>query len=375
MTTPSPIEALLARSRGPAGQPRPVEFDTATGPLAELGAVLSRCNGFFAFNAGVQVFRAGEPGDGPEIQAWNSTDLWKDTYQGLADGLFCFGQDLFGTQYAIEDRRRVVTFDPETGTRTPLGDSLEDWAAWLLADPDVHGCYGFATAWQDTHGPLHHDQRLIPWQFFTLGGTYEPANLTAKPADACMRIRGPIARNLHTLDTGTHITMTPEPSEHDRIAYAELDVFADYNSFLVQDENARINPGPAWTDALIHDLIATAPGAIGIGTVRAMTVPVTVEVRTTEPAGQDPDTWDHITEAGLHTNTGRLLVSMFDHRPEIPRIQVPPGDYAARIHYRGFDTLTPDGLDGHDSYHIVLWPSPPRAAHVLKRYPHPIPGG
>ncbi|SFQ66848.1 hypothetical protein SAMN05421810_11237 [Amycolatopsis arida] len=110
-------------------QPRPVELDADSEPLAELAGLLSRLNGFYLGNAGVQIFRAGDPGVGPELQTWNAAHTWKHTYHGLADNLFCFGQDLFGVQFAIEDRRRVVAFDPETAHRDPLGDTLHDWAA------------------------------------------------------------------------------------------------------------------------------------------------------------------------------------------------------------------------------------------------------
>ena len=73
----------------------------------------------------------------PELEHWNQAATWKETYAGLADGLFCFGQDLFGMQFAVIDNARLVSFDPETARQTDLGASLEDWAAWLLAEPDV----------------------------------------------------------------------------------------------------------------------------------------------------------------------------------------------------------------------------------------------
>ena len=82
----------------------------------------------------MQVYRAGDPGIGPELQRWNTPATWKNSYQGLADGLFCFGQDLFGRQFALEHRQRIVVFDPETAHRTgnrPLPAGLGDLAARL----------------------------------------------------------------------------------------------------------------------------------------------------------------------------------------------------------------------------------------------------
>lgn len=204
----SDVDALFERAVGPSGQPRQVSFGIADGPLGQLGTLLSQHNGFFAFNAGIQVFRAGEPGVGPEIRTWNEPSAWKDTYEGLADDLFCFGQDLFGTQFAVERRARIVAFDPETAQRHPIGDALEDWAGWLLDDRDVRGCRAFATAWQDAHGPLDYDQRLIPRRFFNLGGRYTFDNLIVKDGATAMRIRGPIAQRLHELPAGHTVTMT-----------------------------------------------------------------------------------------------------------------------------------------------------------------------
>ena len=202
------LDRLLERARGPLGASVALDFGVLDGPLAELAALLTRINGFFLFNAGVQVYRAGEPGLGPELARWNEPDTWKATYNGLADGLFCFGQDLFGTQFAIREGIEVVTFDPETAATETLGDSLQAWAQWLLDDPDVHGAASFARAFQDSEGALQPDQRLVPLRLFVGGGSYDVDNLTVKDAAAAMRIRGPIAQQLHDLPEGTVVRLS-----------------------------------------------------------------------------------------------------------------------------------------------------------------------
>jgi len=212
MTMDERTSRLLDQARGSLGPDVTVDLGTGTGPLAELAELLSTRNGCTFFNAGVQVFRAGAEGFGPELAAWNESATWKDTYQGLADGLFCFAQDVLGTQFAV-DANRIVAVNPETGERTVVGDSLGAWAEWLLADPDVNGTYRLATAWQNENGALEHGQRLVPYRFFVLGGGYELSNLVAKDAATCMRIRGPIARQIHDLPDGTEIRLTVE-DEH-----------------------------------------------------------------------------------------------------------------------------------------------------------------
>lgn len=198
---------LLRRSRGPAGPDVDAEFDRTAPAWQQLRRMLAACNGYAVFNAGVQVFRAGNVGVGPDLQTWNAPDTWKDTYGGLADGLFCFAQDLFGVQFAIDGSGEVVSFDPETADRTAIGADLNAWAAWLLSDPGGNGAGATATEWQDRCGALAHDQRLIPIRFFVLGGDYSLGNLRVEDSVTAMRIRGPIARQVHGLPDGSAIRL------------------------------------------------------------------------------------------------------------------------------------------------------------------------
>jgi hypothetical protein len=203
--TNSKLAELLDRGRGPLGPKIELDFGLPDGPLHELATLLSTKNGFFLFNGGVNVFRAGEQGMGPELLHWNMAGTWKDTYCGLADDFFCFGQDIFGVQFAIRDNAEVVTFDPESAEVKPLGDSLEAWAAWLLANPDVRGAAGFARAYQNERGALEVGQRLVPLQFFVVGGGYDFDNFVVKDAVTAMRIRGPFAQQVHRLADGATI--------------------------------------------------------------------------------------------------------------------------------------------------------------------------
>jgi len=206
--TQSALEQLMGRARGPMGPAIDLDFGVESGPLVELGRVISRMNGFFLFNGGIQVFRVGEEGLGPDMLSWNSDEVWKDSYAGLADDLFCFGQDLFGNQFAIMGGEEVVRFDPETADVTPLGTSLEAWAKRLLVDPDVNGVNSFAHAFQKENGALRPNERLIPLQFFVMGGSYEFDNLSVKDATVTMQIRGPIAQKIHNAPDGATIHLS-----------------------------------------------------------------------------------------------------------------------------------------------------------------------
>jgi hypothetical protein len=132
-----------------------------------------------------------------------------------------------------------------------------------------------------------------------------------------------------------------------QLAYAELEVFADYNSFMVQDEKARFEFDRTWTRALSTDMIAARDGVIGVGTARRTTVPVILDIRAQAP-DRDIDGWDHVIEAGLHVESGKVIVLMLDYTGAIPRTAVPAGSYTARVYATGFGTVSSDGVHGSD---------------------------
>ncbi|WP_019853100.1 hypothetical protein [Actinopolyspora mortivallis] len=203
----SKLRELLGRARGPLGQAVSVDFGDEHTPLKELAELLSEMNGFFAFNAGVQIFHAGGDGFGPELSYWNARETWKEAFDGLADKYFCFGQDILGMQYAIQEGTALVRFDPETARSSHIGYSLEDWAAWLLDNPEINGTSILAKVWQDQKGPLEPGQRLVPLKFFEFGGEVSFDNLVVKDAVEAMRVRGPIAVQIHDLPPGSEIRL------------------------------------------------------------------------------------------------------------------------------------------------------------------------
>jgi len=137
-----------------------------------------------------------------------------------------------------------------------------------------------------------------------------------------------------------------------------LELFADYFQFYVQDDDRTIGDlSSAWTPEAVDHLLAVGPGVVGVGTVRNMNVPVTIEIHDREPPG-DLDLWEHVTECGLEVRTGRLVVAgCTDYFPDAKRIQVGPGIYKVRVSCGGLDTLSEDGLEGDDRYRLQLWPA------------------
>ena len=140
------------------------------------------------------------------------------------------------------------------------------------------------------------------------------------------------------------------------MAQRSFELFADYYQFYLQDERAPGDLGDAWTDAAVDQLLAVKPGVIGVGTVRNTGVPVEVEVLHAAPS-DDLTGWDRVNECSLEVPSGRIVVAgSTDYFPDAARIEVAPGSYRARVYYAGLDTVSPDGLEGHDRYRIALWP-------------------
>ncbi len=151
------------------------------------------------------------------------------------------------------------------------------------------------------------------------------------------------------------------------MATYNYNLFADYYQFYLQGENADGDLSDSWNEQAVKDLLAIAPGTIGVGTVRNMDVPVEIEIRDSAPEN-DFDGWDHIMECGVEIASGKIVVAgCTDYFPDAARISVEPGDYRARIYYGDLNNMSEDGLDGDDHYKVVLWPSNNMDVRVIKR--------
>ncbi len=161
-----------------------------------------------------------------------------------------------------------------------------------------------------------------------------------------------------------------EDEKRNVIAEYHYELFADYHQFYLQDEQASGDLSESWTQQESDILLAVAPGVVGVGTARNMTVPVTVQILDGPPAedARDWEQWDRINECSMEIASGSIVVAgCTDYLPEAARIKVAPGWYRLRIYYGGLHTLTEDGLDGDDHYKIALWPATQAGLQILKQ--------
>lgn len=137
-----------------------------------------------------------------------------------------------------------------------------------------------------------------------------------------------------------------------------LTLFADYHQFYIQDDDIDYGDlSDAWTAEATDRLLAVADRVIGVGTVRNMEVPVHISIAEKLP-DLVPAEWDRINRASLYCETGRLVIAgCTDYFPEAQRLKIAPGEYDVLVAYRNLDSLSEDGLDGDDSYHLFLAPA------------------
>ncbi|MBL8168224.1 MAG: hypothetical protein JNJ50_08730 [Acidobacteria bacterium] len=142
------------------------------------------------------------------------------------------------------------------------------------------------------------------------------------------------------------------------MAQYKYEIFADYFQFYLQDEDVDGNLSDSWTKEAVDNLLALAPGTIGIGTARNMTVPVTVEILDSALDKDDLSIWDQVNECSIEVGSGRIVIAgCTDYFPEAARISVTPGMYRARIYYGNLESLRNYGSEGDDHYKVVLWPA------------------
>jgi len=133
----------------------------------------------------------------------------------------------------------------------------------------------------------------------------------------------------------------------------KFEIFADYHQFYLQDDDPSFGDlSNAWTEDATARLLAVAPRVIGIGTVRNMNVPVLVTFHNSRPAINE-DNWDHIVAASLRVDSGKIVIAgCTDYFPDAARIEVEPGTYEAIVCYSNLSSVSEDGLNGEDAYHI-----------------------
>lgn len=146
----------------------------------------------------------------------------------------------------------------------------------------------------------------------------------------------------------------------------ELDVFADYHQFYLQDGKVFPNAPTDWTDEDVQCRAKVADNVVVICPLRSVTVPVELQVHEVVPE-MDVEAADHAIRCSLAIPSGILQVYECTGG-ELLRLEVPPGHYGVLVEFTGLATISEDGLDGSDEYRITVWPDGPTPLTVLKKW-------
>lgn len=199
------LERLIKISSEPISPFAPSGFKTRCNIIEqELIELLSRKNGFYAFESALHVYPSGAECGQYTLEQWNAPEMWKQQYGDVAVNLLCFAENIFGDQFAIHGDK-ICRFDSETGECEDFAFNLEEWAEKILLDYNYETGFPLAHAWQEQHGALKPGQRLIPKVPFVLGGDYDVANLFACAALKGMHLRADIYRQIKDLPDGAKI--------------------------------------------------------------------------------------------------------------------------------------------------------------------------
>jgi hypothetical protein len=150
---------------------------------------------------------------------------------------------------------------------------------------------------------------------------------------------------------------------------AELEIFADYHQFYVQDGGVEPDAPTDWTDTDIGHRVKVEENVVVVCPLRNMSVPVVVEVTDSEP----PFTFeglDHIVSCSLRLPTGCLQVHECTGGERL-RLSIAAGTYRMLIFFSGLNSISASGLEGNDQYRVVLWQGSDTPLIVLKEWVAP----
>jgi hypothetical protein len=216
MTATEKLVSLGSESLGEALGSLPTLFGNyACG--RELFEMLALKNGFYAFEQALHIFPFGSDVTGTmTLEDWNSCTLWRKAYDDLTEGLLFFGEDIFGDQFCISDKRAgVFRFDAERGEPTDMAISIDAWSNQVLSDYRVETGWPLAHEWQKENGPLALGTRLQPKIPFVYGGDYAADNLWAGNSVEGMLFKAEVALKIRNLPAGTQIVLKVKERDGD----------------------------------------------------------------------------------------------------------------------------------------------------------------
>lgn len=164
---------------------------------------LKRYNGGYFYNNALILFGFSKEENQLNISHMNT--LFKNYYQNLIDGLYFFGQDIFGNAFGFRNEK-IVFFNIESGQKEILAENFEKWLDILYNDLDYYTGKSLACELNDkTREELTKEKRLCPKYPFILGGEYSLDNLALMGYIDNINYNSNIAKQVYNLPEGSKI--------------------------------------------------------------------------------------------------------------------------------------------------------------------------
>jgi hypothetical protein len=170
--------------------------------VKELTHLLSKRNGFLAFESALNVFSADPKDIVKNIFDWNTR---LEEHSAFEKGkLFLFAEDIFMEQFGITSDG-IVRFNLESGDINFHSNSIDEWAGKLLSDYDYEAGWSIAKEWQKINGRLGNGYRLFPKMPFTLGGEYVYSNMLALKGNEALHTLARFYNQIKNLNDGESV--------------------------------------------------------------------------------------------------------------------------------------------------------------------------
>jgi len=111
--------------RAQAADPKALVEAFGKSAAKELSELLRAKNGYFAFESALRVFSDRGSASDPGLVAWNAADGWRKDYDGMADGLVFFAEDVFGAQFCLRESEVLLLTGGVLRRSHPLPDGDE----------------------------------------------------------------------------------------------------------------------------------------------------------------------------------------------------------------------------------------------------------
>jgi hypothetical protein len=165
-------------------------------------------NGGYFYTNSLLLFGFSEKQE--QFNILHMNDLYKKYYANLVDGLYFFGQDIFGNGFAFENES-IVFFNMESGQKDVLASSFIEWLEVLYNDLDYYTGESLVSELNnDERKELTINKRLSPKYPFILGGEYDINNLVLKNYIENISYNSSIAKQVYGLPAGSKIEIKIE---------------------------------------------------------------------------------------------------------------------------------------------------------------------